>query len=112
MLQAPEPVTSRSRRLAASFERASQENRLAFVGFTIPGYPSVEESDAAFDAMVAGGADVMEIEIPFSDPLADGPTIQRAAFESLSNGTTPTTCIEYVRRARGRHRPLHAAARS
>jgi tryptophan synthase alpha subunit len=53
--------------------------------------------------MVAGGADVMEIEIPFSDPLADGPTIQRAAFQSLKNGTTPASCIEYVQRARGRH---------
>jgi tryptophan synthase alpha chain len=53
--------------------------------------------------MVAGGVDIVEVEIPFSDPLADGASIQRVAFEALQNGTTPDDCIEFVRRARSRH---------
>ena len=69
----------------------------------MPGYPSAEGTDAVFDAMVAGGVDIVEVEIPFSDPLADGASIQRVAFEALENGTTPAGCIDFVRRARSRH---------
>ena len=67
-----------------------------------PAIPAAE-SDEVFDAMVDGGADIIEVEIPFSDPLADGATIQRAVFQALANGTTPTKCIDFVRRARARH---------
>src|SRR3990170_337610 len=90
-------------RLAAAFARARAEGRPALITLVVPGYPSPAETDAVFDAMVAGGADVIEVEIPFSDPLADGPTIQAAAFDALKNGTTPTDCIDFVRRARVRH---------
>jgi tryptophan synthase alpha subunit len=90
-------------RLADAFARARAEQRPALITLVIPGFPSPAETDAVFDAMVAGGADIIEVEIPFSDPLADGATIQRAAFDALSAGTTPADCIEFVRRARGRH---------
>jgi tryptophan synthase alpha subunit len=53
--------------------------------------------------MVEGGADIVEIGVPFSDPLADGATIQKAAYEALENGVTPLDCIEFVRQARARH---------
>jgi tryptophan synthase alpha chain len=53
--------------------------------------------------MVEGGADIIEVEIPFSDPLADGATIQNAVFEALQNGITPASCIDFVREARARH---------
>jgi tryptophan synthase alpha subunit len=56
-----------------------------------------------FDAMVTAGADIIEVEIPFSDPLADGATIQASVFEALKAGTTPVDCIDFVRRARQRH---------
>jgi len=72
----------------------------------IPGFPSPAEAPVIFDAMVAGGADVIEVGIPFSDPLADGATIQRAAFQALEQGTTPAACIEFARAARGRHPTL------
>jgi tryptophan synthase alpha chain len=90
-------------RLAMAFADAKRQNRPALITYMIPGYPSADDSDAVFDAMVAGGAAVVEIGIPFSDPLADGATIQRAAFEALHSGTTPASCIEFARRARIRH---------
>lgn len=92
-----------SSRLAASFEKARAEGRIALIGFVMPGFPTPEGTDAVFDAMVAGGVDIVEVEIPFSDPLADGASIQKVAFESLEKGITPTDCIDFVRRARSRH---------
>ncbi len=69
----------------------------------IPGYPSTAETPAIFDAMIEGGSDLIEVQIPFSDPLADGTTVQRGVFEALDNGTTPAGCIEFARQARARH---------
>jgi tryptophan synthase alpha chain len=90
-------------RIAAAFERAKTEGRLALVTHVVPGYPSTAEAPAIFDAMVEGGADLIEVQIPFSDPLADGTTVQRGLFEALANGTTPATCIDFARQARARH---------
>jgi tryptophan synthase alpha chain len=95
-------MSSKSR-IGAAFERAKAAGRPALIAYLIPGYPEVGDSDAVFDAVIEGGADMVEVGIPFSDPLADGATIQRAAFEALQNGTTPSACIEFVRRARSRH---------
>jgi tryptophan synthase alpha chain len=92
-----------SSRLAAAFKKARDEGRIALIAFVMPGFPSPEGTDAVFDGIVAGGADIVEVEIPFSDPLADGASIQKVAFESLENGTTPADCIEFVRRARSRN---------
>ena len=90
-------------RLAAAFGCARDEGRPALITLVVPGYPGPQETDAVFDAMVDGGADIVEVEIPFSDPLADGATIQHVVFDALAAGVTPADCIEFVRRARGRH---------
>ncbi len=92
--------------MAAVFAKARDEGRLAMITYMIPGHPSPDESDAIFDATVEGGADVFEIGIPFSDPLAEGPTIQRVSFQALENGTTPAKCMDFARRARQRHPDL------
>jgi tryptophan synthase alpha chain len=86
-----------------AFAGAKAEKRPALITLVIPGYPSMAETDAVFDAMIAGGADIVEVEIPFSDPLADGSTIQRAAEIALEQGVTPRDCLDFVRRARSRH---------
>src|SRR5688572_32775083 len=83
-----------STRLAKTFAKARSENRLALISLVMPGYPSPDGTDAVFDAMVQGGVDIVEVEIPFSDPLADGASIQRVAFEALENGTTPARSEE------------------
>ena len=93
-----------TQRLADTFSRARAEARPALITLVIPGYPTPAETDTVFDAMVAGGADIVEVEIPFSDPLADGTTIQRAAEIALNQGITPADCLDFARRARGRHR--------
>jgi tryptophan synthase alpha chain len=92
-----------STRIADTFARARAENRLALIAYMVPGHPTPAESPDVFDAMVEGGADLIEIGIPFSDPLADGATIQRVAFQALENGMTPHGCMEFAREARLRH---------
>ena len=99
-------ATRSASRLAEAFERAKKEGRPALITYVIPGYPSAEETHEVFDAMVAGGADIIEVEIPFSDPLADGTTMQRVSFEALKAGTTPSLCIDFARRMRERHPSL------
>lgn len=94
---------STTSRIAGAFERARGEGRPALVAYFIPGHPTVEDSDAIFDALIAGGADLVELGIPFSDPLADGATIQRAAYTALEHGITPRSCIDFAGKARSRH---------
>lgn len=87
-------------RLAPMFARARAEGRVAFLPFATVGYPSLDDSLDIIKAMIAGGADGIELGIPFSDPLADGPTIQRATHAALLNGTHPHDAIDVVRRLR------------
>jgi tryptophan synthase alpha chain len=93
-------------RMAATFARTKAAGRPALIPYMIPGFPDQEGADDVLDALVAGGADIVEVGVPFSDPLADGATIQRAAFAALDAGTTLRSCIDFVRRARGRHPEL------
>ena len=92
-----------SSRLADTFARTRAEKRPALINYVVPGHPTPEETPALLDAMIAGGADMMEIGVPFSDPLADGTTVQRVSFEALKHGTTLAKCIDFVRDARSRH---------
>jgi tryptophan synthase alpha chain len=88
-------------RYEAMFRRLGNEG--AFGGFLMLGDPGMEESGALLDAMVAGGADMVEVGIPFSDPIADGPTIQAAADRALAAGATPAACFEVLKAFRARH---------
>jgi len=63
------------------------------------GYPSMEESFQIVEAMVEAGVDLMELQIPFSEPIADGPVILRANQQSLAAGTTVAKCLEFSQRA-------------
>ncbi len=94
--------------LAAMFEQAKAEDRAAFLPYFPIGYPTYDDSLAAIEAMAAEGVDGFEIGIPFSDPLADGPTIQAATQVALENGVTVRKCLEAVRtlRARGVRQPM------
>jgi tryptophan synthase alpha chain len=92
-----------SSRISTTFAKAKAENRVALMPYMVPGHPSLEASAIVIDTMIAGGADLIEIGIPFSDPLADGTTIQRVAFKALENGMTPHGCMQFAREARQRH---------
>ncbi|MBZ0297791.1 MAG: tryptophan synthase subunit alpha [Anaerolineae bacterium] len=86
----------------AIFTQAKQQQRAAFLPYFPIGYPTYDESLAAIEAMAQAGADGFEIGIPFSDPLADGPTNQAATQVSLENGTTVKDCLRAVRELRSR----------
>jgi len=81
-------------RIAAAFETARDEGRATLMPYMMAGYPDRESSLAVADAYVDAGADLIELGVPFSDPLADGPTIHAAATAALEAGTTLGTALE------------------
>jgi tryptophan synthase alpha chain len=82
--------------LSEVFAAARAENRAALVGYLPAGYPSVEGAIAACRAMIEGGADIVEIGLPYSDPQMDGPVIQRAVERSLEAGTNTLDVLRTV----------------
>jgi tryptophan synthase alpha chain len=88
------------------FARLAAEQSVAFVPFTVLGFPDLVRSEAWIESMVAAGAAGLELGIPFSDPLADGPTIQRAMAAALEAGVSPDDCLQLVGRIRQRHPEL------
>jgi tryptophan synthase alpha chain len=81
-------------RYATIFERAG--GRGLFGAFAMLGYPDRQASLDILSTLVAAGADMIEVGIPFSDPVADGPTIQAAAEQALRNGVTPAQCFDIL----------------
>jgi tryptophan synthase alpha chain len=79
------------------FERTRGEGRAALVGYLPAGFPSKELSIRAIEAMIEGGVDLVEVGLPYSDPVMDGPVIQAAADQALSAGTRPADVIDVVR---------------
>jgi tryptophan synthase alpha chain len=88
-------------RYAAMFDRLGQEG--AFGAFLMLGDPDLETSSRLLDAVVEGGADMIEVGIPFSDPVADGPVIQAAAQRALAAGVRVSDCLELIAGFRARH---------
>jgi len=85
------------RGLTEVLEAARAEGRAALVGYLPAGYPSAAGAVDAMVAMVRGGVDVVEVGLPYSDPLMDGPTIQRAVESALEAGTTTDDVLTTVR---------------
>ena len=79
---APAPAST----LASVFARCKAEGRSALIGYLPVGYPTVEGSLESFRTMVEAGCDIIEVGVPYSDPVMDGPTIQEAAELALTNG--------------------------
>jgi tryptophan synthase alpha chain len=84
-------------RLSEVLAAARAEGRAALVGYLPAGYPTVEGGAAALVAMVEAGVDIVEIGLPYSDPLMDGPTIQAAAEVAVRQGTTTADVLDTVR---------------
>ncbi|ENQ6443433.1 tryptophan synthase subunit alpha [Citrobacter freundii] len=78
----------------------------AFVPFVMLGDPNPLQSLRIIDVLIESGADALELGIPFSDPLADGPTIQNAALRAFAADVTPTTCFEMLATIRHKHRNI------
>ncbi len=90
-------------RYAAMFERCAAAREGAFGAFLMLGDPDLATSAALLDALVEGGADMVELGIPFSDPVADGPVIQGAAKRALNAGVRTRHCLDLVAAFRVRH---------
>jgi len=85
-------------RIASVF---AQAKHTALIPYITVGYPTVETTLKVVPLLASSGCDIIELGIPFSDPLADGATIQRASYESLRQGVTPKVCFEVAHELRG-----------
>lgn len=83
-------------RLEGVFEGWEEGGRTAFIPFLTHGYPSPEATPRLLHRLAEAGADAIELGVPFSDPLADGPTIQRASWKALEHGVTLADTLELV----------------
>ena len=98
---APPPrIPNPESRIEQAFARAKAENRAALIPYVTLGWPELGDTERLVPAIIAGGGDIIEIGLPFSDPIADGPTIQRTNQKALENGVTPTYGLEVARRLR------------
>jgi len=81
-------------RIASIF---NQPNHTALIPYITVGYPSIEATLKVVPLLAGSGCDIVELGVPFSDPLADGTTIQKASFYALKNGVTPQLCLEIAK---------------
>ena len=90
--------TAGARRVRAAFDAAREAGRAALIPYVVAGYPDHEGSLRAALAAIDAGADVLEVGLPYSDPLADGTTLQRASSTALAHGATLARSLELVGR--------------
>ena len=90
--------TAGARRMAGAFRRASDEGRVALIPYLVAGYPDAETSFRIALAAADAGADLLEVGLPYSDPLADGATLQRASQVALAAGATLAGSIALLER--------------
>ena len=89
-------------RIAGLFDCLKREGRKGLIAYITAGDPSPERTPAIVDALVRGGADLIELGVPFSDPIADGPVIQRGGERALKAGTTLRTVLDIAVQIRER----------
>jgi tryptophan synthase alpha chain len=89
--------------IAKVFERLKAQGNGALIGYVTGGDPEPKYTPMIAEALINGGVDILELGIPFSDPIADGPTIQAASVRALKAGTTPKTVLGMAREIRKKH---------
>src|SRR5260370_6119221 len=98
-------TNNRSTRISKRFAELRARGELGIVAYITAGDPSLDATLKFVVALAEAGADVIELGVPFSDPLADGPTIQRASERALKAGTTLAGVLELVREIRNANSP-------
>jgi len=86
------------------FGLLKQKNKIALLSYMVTGYPDLETSYKAFDILLEQGSDMIEIGFPFSDPVADGPTIQEAHTVALQNGITHKDIFDLSKSLKTKHK--------
>ena len=92
-----------SDRITKCFAKAKAEGRGAFISYLTMGYPTLAKSEEAVDDAIAGGVDIVELGVPFSDPFADGAVIRSAAYEALKQNVTLDDVLAAAKRIRAKH---------
>jgi tryptophan synthase alpha chain len=85
------------------FQKQKQLGYGCLIGYITAGDPTPERTIKIADALIRGSVDILELGLPFSDPIADGPTIQNASLRALKAGTTPERVLEIAREIKGKH---------
>ena len=80
-------------RLVSKFQELSNRNECGLICYVVAGYPDINTTERIVATLAYAGADIIEIGIPFSDPIADGQIIQQASYDALLNGVTPEKCL-------------------
>src|SRR5437868_1838628 len=93
-------TTLAANRIDAAFDRVRVEGRIGLFPYLTAGYPVLDATERLAAAAVRSGADGLELGVPFSDPLADGATLQRASERALANGASLPWTLELVQRLR------------
>ena len=93
-------MSDRKGRIRDAFEHAAEQGRAALVIYTTAGFPEKARGVEVLVSFADAGADVLELGVPFSDPLADGPTIQKSSFESILQGIDLAATLDLLRRFR------------
>jgi tryptophan synthase alpha chain len=89
--------------IAETFQSLKAEGNGALIGYVMAGDPKLELTPKIASALVKGGVDMLELGLPFSDPIADGPTIQAAGVRALAAGTTPKTVLDVAKEVKKTH---------
>ena len=87
-------------RIDTKFQELRAAKKKAFIAYVTAGFPDMAATEALVLALEKAGVDIIELGLPFSDPMADGPVIQAASFRSLQGGTTPAKVLDCVKRLR------------
>ena len=87
-------------RITAVIAKLQKTGKKAFIPFITAGYPDIKKTAALVQSLDRAGAALIELGMPFSDPLADGPAIQESSFEAIQSGTTPDMVFECIRKIR------------
>jgi tryptophan synthase alpha chain len=90
-------------KITEAFQKANQQGNGALISYVTAGDPNPELTVKIVDALIEGGTDIIELGLPFSDPIADGPTIQAASLRALQAGTTPQKVLEIAKQIKAKH---------
>jgi tryptophan synthase alpha chain len=89
--------------ITETFQKLKSRREAALIGYVTAGDPKPQYTPKIAEALIKGGVDILELGLPFSDPIADGPTIQAASVRALNAGTTPRKVLEMARKIRQAH---------
>jgi tryptophan synthase alpha chain len=90
-------------KISEIFQKAKAQRQGLLIGYITAGDPTPEQTPKIADALIRGGVDILELGLPFSDPIADGPTIQEASLRALNAGTTPMRVLEIAKQIKAQH---------